>query len=120
MNNKNIGAAFVMGILVCIGLALLGYFIATGIVKLRALERTITVEGLSEREVPANISIWPIKFSEADNDLSKIFSTIQQKNSLIIEFLKRHGFQDKDITISAPAILDRQSQQYEGSDKGKF
>lgn len=120
MNNKNIGAAFVMGLLVCIGLALLGYFVATGIVRLRALERTITVKGLSEREVPANIAIWPIKFSEADNDLSKIFSTIQQKNSLIIEFLKRHGFQDKDITISAPAILDRQSQQYEGSDKGKF
>jgi hypothetical protein len=120
MNNKNIGPAFVMGILVCIGLALLGYFIAGGIIKLRALERTITVKGLSEREVPANIAIWPVKFSEAANDLNKIFSTIQQKNSIIVDFLKKHGFQDKDISISAPAILDRQSQQYEGSDKGKF
>jgi len=119
MNNKNLGAAFVMGILVCIGLVLLGYFIAAGIVKLRALERTVTVKGLSEREVSANIAIWPIKFSEADNDLNKIFSTLQQKNSIIVEFLKKHGFQDKDISISAPAILDRQSQQ-EGSDKAKF
>jgi hypothetical protein len=120
MNNKNLGAAFVMGILVCIGLALLGYFIASGIVKLKALERTITVKGLSEREVPANIAIWPIKFSEADNDLNKLFSTIQQKDSIIVEFLKKHGFQDKDISISAPSILDRQSQQYQGSDKDKF
>src|SRR4030043_2371907 len=112
MNNKNLGAAFVMGILVCIGLVLLGFFIGGGIVKLRALERTITVKGLSEHEVPANIAIWPIKFSEADNDLNKIFSTLQQKNSITVEFLKKHGFQDKDISISAPAILDRQSQQY--------
>jgi hypothetical protein len=120
MNNKNIGAALIMGILACIGLALLGYFIAGGIVNLRASERKITVKGLSEREVPANIAIWPIKFSDADNDLNRLFSTIQQKNSTIVEFLKKQGFQERDISISAPAIVDRQSQGYEGSDKAKF
>ena len=118
-NSKNLGAAFVLGIFVCIGLALLGYFIASGMVKLRTLERAITVKGLSEREIPANIAIWPIKFSEADNDLNKVFSTLQQKNAIIVEFLKKHGFQDKEISISAPAILDRQSQQ-DGSERGRF
>jgi uncharacterized protein len=120
MDNKNIVPAFVMGILVCIGLALLGYFIAGGIVKLRALERTIMVKGLSEREVPANIAIWPIKFIEADNDLNRIYSTFQQKNSVIVEYLKANGFQDKEISISAPSILDKQSQQYEGPEKARF
>jgi len=110
MNDKTTGAAFALGIFVCIGLALLGYLIAGGFVKLRALERTITVKGLSEREVAADIAIWPIKFSEADNDLNTLFSTIQQKNATIVDFLKKQGFQDKDISISAPAILDRQSQ----------
>ena len=114
MNDDSLGAAFIKGILVCIGLALLGYFIAGGIVKLKALERIVTVKGLSEREVQSNVAIWPIKFSVADNDLNKIFFTIQQKNSIILEFLNKHGFQDKDISISAPAILDQQS------DKAKF
>jgi hypothetical protein len=114
MNDDSLGAAFIKGILVCIGLALLGYFIAGGIVKLKALERIVTVKGLAEREVQSNVAIWPIKFSVADNDLNKIFFTIQQKNSIILEFLNKHGFQDKDISISAPAILDQQS------DKAKF
>jgi len=114
MNDDSLGAAFIKGILVCIGLALLGYFIAGGIVKLKALERIVTVKGLSEREVQSNVAIWPIKFSVADNDLNKIFFTIQQKNAIILEFLNKHGFQDKDISISAPAILDQQS------DKAKF
>jgi len=114
MNDDSLGAAFIKGILVCIGLALLGYFIAGGIVKLKALERIVTVKGLSEREVQSNVAIWPIKFSVADNDLNKIFFTIQQKNSIILEFLNKQGFQDKDISISAPAILDQQS------DKAKF
>ena len=114
MNDDSLGAAFIKGVLVCIGLALLGYFIAGGIVKLKALERIVTVKGLSEREVQSNVAIWPIKFSVADNDLNKVFFTIQQKNSIILEFLNKQGFQDKDISISAPAILDQQS------DKAKF
>ncbi|MFA6470466.1 MAG: SIMPL domain-containing protein [Candidatus Latescibacterota bacterium] len=124
MNNKIIGPdirpAFVLGIFVCIGLMALGYFVAGGIVKLKALERTIAVKGLSEREVPANIAIWPIKFSEADNDLNKIYSTFQQKNAVIVEYLKANGFQDKEISISPPSIVDKQSQQYEGPVKARF
>lgn len=119
MDNKPLSAAFVLGMFVCIGLALLGYFIAGGMVKLKALERAITVKGLSEREVPANIAIWPIKFSEANNDLNQVFSTLQKKNAIIVDFLKKHGFQDKEISISAPAILDRQSQQ-DGAEREKF
>jgi uncharacterized protein len=114
MNDDSLGAAFIKGILVCIGLALLGYFIAGGIVKLKALERIVTVKGLAEREVQSNVAIWPIKFSVVDNDLNKIFFNIQKKNAIILEFLNKHGFQDKDISISAPAILDQQS------DKAKF
>ena len=65
---------------------------------MRSLERTITVKGLSEREVPADIAIWPIKFIEADNDLNRIYSTLQQKNLVIVEYLKAKGFQDKEIS----------------------
>jgi hypothetical protein len=120
MNNRNVNPALVLGIFISLGLAALGYLIAGGIVRIKALERTIEVKGLSEREVPANIAIWPIRFSEADDDLNKLFSTIQRKNSIITEFLEKNGFQEKEISTSAPAIVDRQSQGYEGSNKAKF
>ena len=120
MENKNVNQAFVLGILICIGLVSLGFFISNGIVKIKASERRVEVKGLSEREVPANIAIWPIKFKEADNDLNKLYSTIQQKNKIIIDFLRRHDFQDKEISLSAPAILDRQAQEYEGANRGNF
>jgi hypothetical protein len=120
MENKNVNQAFVLGLFICIGLVFLGFFISNGIVKIKASERRVEVKGLSEREVPANIAIWPIKFKEADNDLNKLYSTIQQKNTIIIDFLRRHDFQDKEISLSAPAILDRQAQEYEGANRGNF
>ena len=120
MNDKGTSPAFVLGVFICIGLALLGYFISGGITRIKALDRTVTVKGLSEREVPANIAIWPIKFSEADNNLNNLFSTLQRKNTIIIEFLKSQGFKDEEISTSAPAIQDRQAQGYIESFKFRY
>ena len=82
--------ALFLGILICIGLIALGYQLSKGMVYLKSLDRTVTVKGLSEREVSANIAIWPITFHEAGNDLNQLFSNIQQKNALIITFLKNN------------------------------
>jgi len=112
-NNKDsAGSAFVLGVLLCVGLALLGYFVSGGIVRIRALDRTVEVKGLSEREVPADIAIWPIRFNEADNDLNLLFLTLERKNAAIEAFLKKRGFKEDEISVSAPAIQDRQAQGY--------
>ena len=120
MNNKRITEAIVLGAFLCLGLIVLGYLISSSIIRIKGLDRTVTVKGLSEREMPANRAIWPIKFSEADNDLSNLYSVVQQKTELIITFLKKNGFEDKEISILAPAILDRQAQGYLDPNKVKF
>lgn len=120
MNNRRIGEAFVLGLLLCMGLVVLGYFISGSIIRIKASDRTVTVKGLSEREVPATIAIWPIKFSEADNDLNSLFSTIQRKNSVIVAFLQSHGFKEGETSISPPAIQDRQAEGYVDPNRVKF
>jgi hypothetical protein len=112
--------AAVLGALICIGLALLGLFVSQGIVRLRALERKVTVKGLSEREVPADVAIWPIKFSEAGDNLGSLYTGVQRKNELVVEFLKDSGFGDDEITVSVPSITDRQAQGYGSSDGSEF
>lgn len=67
MSEKRITEAFVLGLLLCAGLTVLGYLLSQSIVHIKALDRAVTVKGLSEREVPANIAIWPIRFNEASN-----------------------------------------------------
>ena len=120
MSDKRITEAFVLGALLCVGMALLGYLLSRSIIQIKALDRTVTVKGLSEREVPANIAIWPIKFNEADNELNNLFSTLQRKNDLVVEFLRNNGFEPDEIALSAPAIMDRQAQGYVDSNRIKF
>ena len=118
MNGKRPGEAFILGVFICAGLALLGYFIAGGVVKFRALDRTVTAKGLSEREVTADIAIWPIRFDLADNDLAALTADMETKSALVLDFLKLNEFTDDEITVGTPAIVDRRAQRYGGPQDG--
>ncbi|MBM4310090.1 MAG: SIMPL domain-containing protein [Deltaproteobacteria bacterium] len=108
MENRIASAAFIKGMFVCAGLCVLGYCLYAGIVYFKTIDRSVSVKGLSEREIPADVAIWPIKFSEAGNDLNELYAAIEAKSLAIIDFLKQKGFVDEEITRSAPSITDRQ------------
>ncbi len=121
MNAKsNMGAGMMLGVFIFAGLLGLGYQLADGFLQAKALERTVTVKGLSEREVPADIAIWPIKYNQADNDLVALYASIERHNGLVVDFLKQHGFADTEISVSVPAIVDRQAQAYGGEQNVRF
>jgi len=108
MEDRGLGAAFMRGLFACTGLCVLGYCLYAGIVYFKTVDRSVSVKGLSEREAPADIAIWPIKFSEAGNDLNELYAAIQAKAGAIVGFLKQKGFSDEEITLAAPAITDKQ------------
>ena len=94
------------------GLVALGWLVGHAALEVKALDRTVIVKGLSEREVPADIAIWPLTFQEANADLNGIFEAIQRKNTLIADFLVAHGIPREEITIAPPAVTDLYAQSY--------
>jgi hypothetical protein len=85
---------------------------------IKLMERSVVVKGLSEREVTADIAIWPITFNVADNDLTNLYQTVQQKNDSVVEFLNSNGFKTDEITISAPAVVDKKAREYGNASDG--
>ena len=108
--------AAILGLCLLAGLIALGFFISHSLTQLRMLERSVEVKGLSEREVPADIAIWPITFREPGNDLAELYQSVQQKNDLVVKFLEDNGFTTDEMTISAPAVVDKQAREYDNAD----
>jgi len=98
----------------------LGFQAGKSLLAIKSLERTVTVKGLSEREVKADTAIWPITFNEAGNDLNTLFSDIAKKNEVITAFLDEQGFPAAAISEAPPGITDKQAQGYSGSANIKF
>lgn len=96
-----------------VGLIVLGIFIKSAVVSLKSYDRVVSVKGLAEVEVKANKIIWPVVYKEIGNDLQTIYRAINNKNEVIIEYLKSKGLDNSEITISAPQIIDMSAERYQ-------
>lgn len=120
MNTNNRTPAIILGLCLIVSLAILGYLLANAVIKHKMFERSVTVKGLAEREYPADIVIWPIQFSVANNDLTQLYNELERQTTIISSFLTGNGIAEEEITIAAPSITDKLAQQYGGGRQAEF
>lgn len=113
-------SAIVLGFSLVLGLSSLGYLLGSYAVTVKEYERTVTVKGLSEQEHQADIVIWPIQYTAADNDLSALYATLDNNNASIRTFLQTNGLPDDAVSLAPPAITDRLAQSYGDGSRAEF
>jgi hypothetical protein len=104
--------SLILGTCIVLGLSSLGYLLGDAAIRYKEYERIVTVKGLSEREFKADIVIWPIQFTVANNDLEDIYSSIDSSTQKIQLFLQEAGIASDEISYSSPGIIDKVAQQY--------
>jgi hypothetical protein len=107
----------ILGIALYLGLTNFGKILGDAAVKVKEYERTVKVKGLSEREYPADIVIWPIQFTAASNTIEELYKIIDDNTAAIKAFLEESQIPASDITAPAPAITDKSAQQYNSNAK---
>ena len=111
---------FFLGIFIFLGLAAVGYLMSQAIIQYKQMDRSVTVKGLSEKELMADVVIWPIGYSLANNDLAALYETIETNNQLISEFLTTKSIPNSAISFATPSITDKSAQNYGNSDNSTF
>lgn len=120
MSETDKSSAFILGLFVFLGLAVLGYFLADAAIRYKEYERTVTVKGLAEQEHPADIVIWPVQFTIANNDLAELYDAIEKSTNKIRKYLQANGIAASEITLSSPAITDKSAQSYSSAQQAEF
>lgn len=111
-------SAFILGIFLVLSATALGMSLGSGLLAFKTMERTVTVKGLAEREVPSDIVIWPIQYTRTGDDLSALYTEIEKDKRSVLDFLNSKGFSDDEIGTNAPIAYDKLSNQYGGNEGG--
>ncbi len=120
-NNKLFSKdGFFLGLFVAIGLISLGVLLSSAIIKVKDMDRTVSVKGLAVKDVKADIAIYPIQFEVADNTPSGLYNKIKTKKNIVMNFLKQQGFKDSDIYISSPQIVDNFAKDYNSNTRFRY
>ncbi len=102
--------SLIAAIIISVGMVIAGYSFGMGLGKARLGERSVTVKGLSERDVKADLAVFSIGFTATGSDLGKVQSKIDSDHNQIIEFLRKQGLSEAEISSGGIKVTDALAQ----------
>ena len=75
-----------------LGLIVGGYLLGDGLTRARAADRAVTVRGLAERDVTADLATWTIAYSATAEDMASAQASVDQDSTAIRGFFAELGF----------------------------
>lgn len=108
----NIDRATLRATIISIGLALAGLLAGNGFARARAGDRFVTVKGVTERQVRADLAIWPLRVVGADNDLGAANTKLATSIAGVRQFLVRHGIDTSQVQLADFSVTDANAQQF--------
>lgn len=102
-------------ILLCCSIIIAGYFVGNMHKTGKKYDRFVQVKGLSEREVLANLAVWPMNITLTGNDLKSLKSEIEQQNKEVYEFFLGQGFDQDELTAGIVNINDARANIYDSN-----
>ena len=89
-----LGSAAVLAIGVIAG----GYLLGDGLKRARAADRSVTVRGLAEKDVTADLATWSISYSATGTDLPTVRAEIDANTQELKAYFASLGFKPDALT----------------------
>lgn len=120
LNRTSPGTLTGLGLLLAVGLVVGGWALGSEIKGMRLGDRYVSVRGLAERTVKADLAIWPIDYKEEGDDLQALYSKTEADRKTILQFLVQQGIQASEIEVGVVRVVDTQANEYGGGNRASY
>ena len=113
-----LAGALILGL----GLAGAGFLIGRGFEQGRSADRYVTVKGLAETFVTADLAVWPLRITATGEDLARVQEQIDRDLSTVTKFLTEQGIEPEAVQPQRVEVTDLLAQPYrpEGIGANRF
>jgi hypothetical protein len=101
-----------------LGLAAAGFLVGRGFERGRSVDRYVTVKGLAEKLVKADLAVWPVRITATGNDLGQVQTKIDTDLGTVTRFLSQHGIEAEAIQPQRVEVTDLLAQPYRPQNAG--
>jgi hypothetical protein len=105
---SGLAGAVVLGL----GLVIGGFAVGSGIRNFRTADRFVSVKGISEKEVKANLALWPLRFTATSNSLEEAQSRMVKDAATVRRFFDSAGIPANAVEIQGMEATDLLTQAY--------
>ena len=116
--DKQLAGPVMTGALVAIGIVGSGAAVGKGLVDWRTGDRTVTVRGLSEKEVKADLAVLPLRFARAGDSLGEAQGQVEGDLATVRRFLAAEGFAPSEVDLGRLEVVDQYAREYQSGKVG--
>ena len=110
------GTKIMAALALVIGLVASATILGDSLRQMKRGERFVVVRGVAEKEVKADLAVWPIRVRVTGNELAETNKSADEARKKVLAFLKDNGIAPNDIASQNQRVEDRQAKDY---DQGK-
>ena len=92
--------------------------ISDGLTGLRDGDRFVTVKGVAERDVQADLALWPLRFIATGETLPQAQESARSSRDTIMAFLKLQAIDTDKVELLRLDVTDTQANQYQSNSSG--
>ncbi len=89
--------------------------LSEGLMGLRTADRYVTVKGVAEREVQADLALWPIRFVATGSTLDEAQNKTRSSREAIMAFLKLQAIEESSVELQRLDVTDTRANPYSGN-----
>jgi hypothetical protein len=105
-------AGIVVAIGLAAGIAIGGLAIGSGVRSFRSADRFVSVKGIAEKEVKANLALWPLRITATANALPEAQGRIAADANTVRKFFESGGLPANAIEVQGVEATDLLAQVY--------
>ncbi len=113
------GGHVVAALLIAAGSGLGGGLIGKGFRDARTADRYVSVRGLAEKIVKADVAIWTLQLSAGGNDLARLQAKIDEDVATIRAFLTAGGIEEDEVQPQRLEVQDALAQAWRSGPVGE-
>jgi len=112
VGNRNM--YLIAALILAIGIVVGGYLLGDGLRRARMAERAVTVRGLSERNVTADLATWTVSFTAQGTALAAVQAESDRDAAAVQQFFRAAGFPADAVSDAGGSVS-----QYYDSNRGE-
>ena len=82
---------WIAALILAVGIVIGGYLLGNGLLRAKQADRAVTVRGLAERNVDADLAVWTLNYSEQGTDAAAAQAAIERDTETLRRFFAGLG-----------------------------
>jgi hypothetical protein len=103
------GSRLLRTVILAVAIVFAAGLVGHGIVQFRLADRYVSVKGVAERDVAADVGIWPLRYGSTDDLLDRAREKIETDRRRVTAFLMRAGIDSSQVSLRGLEVTDAQA-----------